>query len=105
MFASLARSLLAEAARNRIGARIAFRSPPREPGRSRSKRTNDDGSFTISVAIRGRNAHAVAADMIDGICSVAQIDHHHEAFSALWEEAARILDPLLDGAPMGRERT
>ena len=101
MFSRLARYLLAEAARNRVGARITFRSPPKDPTRSRAVARNDDGSFTISILIRGRNAHAVAADMIDGIMHVAGLGTSEPVFSALWETASTLLDPLVDGEPMG----
>ena len=45
----------------------AFRSPPRVPGALRSIKRNRDGSCTVSVALRGRPAVAVVADMIDGV--------------------------------------
>jgi hypothetical protein len=45
----------------------AFRSPPRSPGLQRSIKRRADGSATVSVALRGRPAVAVVADMIDGV--------------------------------------
>jgi len=46
-----------------------FRSPPRSSGLRRSIRRRPDGSATVSVALRGRPAAAVVADMIDGLAA------------------------------------
>ena len=45
----------------------SFRSPPRRRGLRRSITRRADGSATVSVALRGRPAMAVVADMIDGV--------------------------------------
>jgi hypothetical protein len=44
----------------------AFRSPPRVPGVARTIRRLGDGAV-VAIQIRGREADAVAADMVDGI--------------------------------------
>jgi hypothetical protein len=65
-FAAVAREL-SESARRQGIAVPAFRSPPRGPGVRRAIRREPDGSATVSVALRGRPALAVVADMIDGL--------------------------------------
>lgn len=59
--------LLAEEAR-RAGLEVpGFRSPPRLPGVSRSIRRLPAGSSVVAVAIRGRSAADVLADLIEGV--------------------------------------
>ena len=71
----------------------AFRSPPRSPGLHRSIRRRADGSATVSVALRGRPAVAVVADMIDGVvaanepASACLVDLRDQ----LWSAAAPLL--------------
>jgi hypothetical protein len=69
-FAAVARRL-SELWRRRGLEAPAFRSPPRSPGVRRAIRRESDGSATVSVALRGRPAVAVVADMIDGIVVAA----------------------------------
>jgi len=71
-FAAVAREL-GQAGRGRGMEVPAFRSPPRLPGVRRAIRRERDGSTTVSVALRGRPAVAVVADMIDGMVAAAQL--------------------------------
>ncbi|MEZ5410493.1 MAG: hypothetical protein R2761_20875 [Acidimicrobiales bacterium] len=71
-FAAVAREL-GQAGRRRGMEVPAFRSPPRSPGVRRAIRRERDGSATVSVALRGRPAVAVVADMIDGMVAAAHV--------------------------------
>lgn len=51
----------------------AFRSPPRVPGVARTIRRLGDGAV-VAIQIRGREADAVAADMVDGIVLTNRLD-------------------------------
>jgi len=44
----------------------AFRTPPRHPGAPRTIRRLPGGPV-VAVVVRGRNADAVIADMVDGV--------------------------------------
>lgn len=100
-FAQLAR-MITHAAR-KLGdnhTNVNYRSPPREPGVTRSIRGNQaEREWTVSVTIRGRNAHAVVADMIDGYCAAADragIDARTVLFDGLWEAVDEWLCAMLD---------
>lgn len=67
-FAKIAREI-AGVARSEGLVVPTFRSPPRSTGLRRSIRWRADGSATVSVALRGRPAVAVVADMIDGLAA------------------------------------
>ena len=51
-----------------------FRSPPRRSGLLRSIRRDARGTATVAVALRGRPAAAVVADLLDGIVAVNALD-------------------------------
>lgn len=51
----------------------AFRSPPRLAGAARTIRRLGDGAV-VAIQIRGRDADAVAADMIEGIVLANRLD-------------------------------
>lgn len=71
----------------------AFRSPPRTPGLCRSITRRADGSATVSVALRGRPAVAVVADMIDGVMAANEPGSTRSAAVSdrLWAAAAPLL--------------
>lgn len=86
-------------------ARIRFRSPPRVLGLNRSIRHHTDGSSVVSVALRGRIGHTVAADMIEG--AMAAWKHQNSEvtpvagaggpFDRMWQAAYdSVLDRLID---------
>lgn len=111
-FAHLAR-LISRAARD-LGdqTNVAYRSPPREPGRSRTIRHHEPSrDWTVSVVLRGRNAHAVAADMIDGYCTAAAREAGESTvphgpgslFDGLWQAAEPwLLERLAEEGKRGR---
>lgn len=45
-----------------------FCSPPRLPGVTRSIRRRPGGSAVVAVVLRGRDAHAIARDLVEGVC-------------------------------------
>jgi len=65
-FTSLARLLAQEARRHGLVA-PGFRFPPRIPNVERTIRRYPNGGAVISVRVRGRQADAIAADMVEGI--------------------------------------
>lgn len=74
----------------------AFRSPPRRPGVQRSIARRADGSATVSVALRGRPAVAVVADMIDGVLAATPPESIRPGATPrdrLWSAAAPALFP------------
>ncbi len=71
-FATMARFLAAES--REAGLVVpAFRSPPRVAGVARTIRHLRDGAV-VAVQLRGRDAAAVAADMIEGIVVANRLD-------------------------------
>ncbi len=88
-FAQLAGQLNQVAAAHGLRA-VDFRSPPRQPGLSRSIARRRDGSATVAVALRGRPSAAVAADMIDGVVAASGADpgQSAEVRDHLWSVAA-----------------
>ncbi len=99
-FAEVARQL------NRTAASLglttpAFRSPPRKRGVQRTIARRADGSATVSVALRGRPAVAVVADMIDGVLAANPSGSTRSvaARDRLWAAAAPSLFPPVESAP------
>ena len=92
-FATVARRL-SDAARVAGVAVPGFRSPPRAAGVRRSIRREVDGSATIAVAIRGRTAIAVIADMIEGVVTASGLVGVEASVvrDQRWAAAARFLD-------------
>ncbi|HEV7888449.1 MAG TPA: hypothetical protein VGO92_12895 [Acidimicrobiales bacterium] len=65
-FTETARLLAAEARRH--GLKVpGFRSPPRLAGVDRSIRWAPGGSCIVAVRVRGRDAAAVLADLVEGV--------------------------------------
>ena len=65
-FAAAARSLAREA--RAMGLEVpGFRSPPRVPGVDRSVRRRPGAPPAVAVRFRGRDAHVVVADMVEGV--------------------------------------
>jgi hypothetical protein len=103
-FAQIAR-MIGRAARD-LGdnvTNVTYRSPPREPRRSRTIRGNRlEREWTVAVALRGRNAHAVVADMIDGYCAAADRARDQKGWAAqrlfdgLWAAVDEYLMKLMD---------
>lgn len=94
-FAHLARQL-GQTAQDHDLRPPTFRSPPRVAGVRRSIRRQPDGSATVAVAIRGRPAAAVVADMIDGIVAANELRSSATAGlrDRLWSAAAPLLGPI-----------
>ncbi len=100
-FAQLARLILSATGQ---GVRVTFRSPPKDRSATRAIRHGEDGAI-VAVAIRGRNAHAAAADMIDGVMVAWRHQNPGEAprpgpgglFDRMWEAAEEgMLQRLVD---------
>jgi hypothetical protein len=89
-FARLAQ-IMSEAVRSRGLVVPAFRSPPRTVGVTRSLQRRPDGSFAVSVSLRGRPWSAVVADMIEGVVVANDLDlvAAGRLRAELWDEAAR----------------
>jgi hypothetical protein len=64
---ALAVQVLATEARAHGLAVPGFRSPPRQPGASRTIRLGRDGQAVIAVRLRDRPFTAVAADLVEGV--------------------------------------
>jgi hypothetical protein len=96
-FAQIAR-MIGRAARD-LGdnvTNVTYRSPPREPGRSRTIRGNSaDREWTVSVTIRARNAHAVVADMIEGYCVASRRAHDGHRLAGLSDGLWAAVDDYL----------
>jgi hypothetical protein len=75
-----------------------FRSPPRTPGLRRSIKRRTDGSATVSVAVRGRPAVAVVADMIDGVVAAngAEAGRSAGLRDRLWLAVSSLLSVEVD---------
>ena len=104
-FAALARRL------NEVSRRLGvpcpgFRSPPKRPGCRRTIRWERDGSATVSVALRGRPAVAVANDMIDGVVAAGRLRGVDAASTRdeLWSALAQLLDGEAVGDGVGASR-
>lgn len=99
-FAQVARDLTHTARQNGL-VPPTFRSPPRTAGLRRSINRRSDGTATVSVALRGRPAMAVIADMIDGIQAANAPAHRQaagkyhlnkELYDCLWSAASAFLE-------------
>jgi hypothetical protein len=93
---------LSEAARSAGIEPPGFRSPPGSPGVRRSIRREADGSATVSVAMRGRPAISVIADMVDGVVAASELGGLEAALvrDQLWSAVANLLD---EGSEAGAE--
>ena len=92
-FATVARCLNSAARSLNLKA-SGFRSPPSRPDVQRSIRRERDGSFTISVQLRGRPGVAVMGDMIDGVVVAAKLEGSKAASlrDKLWSAVATELE-------------
>lgn len=78
---------LAAAARGSGLLAPSFRSPPRVVGVDRTVRHRADGPAVVAVAIQGRPASAVLADLVEGVIVANRLDGREALLvrSALWE--------------------